>query len=100
MVGPRRAARKSPRREQGSRFVLTRAALIRMGLLALVAVLGCGAVPGPTDPAPSQAGCAGEPAKGNRGPVCHNGEFTGRYHEGLPVYAFPTIYVVGHRTAD
>jgi hypothetical protein len=77
---------------------LTPTALIRVALLALVAVVGCGAVPGPTDPAPSHGCRAGEPAQGNPRAVCHDGEFTGRYHEGLPVYAFPTIYVVGHRT--
>ena len=100
VVGAGRAPRKSPRREPGFYTVLTRNALIRMGLLPLVAVLGCGTVPGPTDPTLSRAGCTGEPAIGDPRPACHNGEFTGRYHEGLPVYAFPTIYVVGPRSAE
>lgn len=99
-VGPGHATGNPLRRLLERRFALTRTALIRTVLVALVAVLGCGAVPGPGDPAPSRAGCAGEPARGSPKSGCHNGEFTGRYHEGLPVYAFPTIYVVGHRTQE
>jgi hypothetical protein len=100
MVGLGRGTGKPLSRLLDHPFAFPRTALIRAVLLALVAVLGCGAIPGPAEPPPAQAACVAGPTKGNPEPVCHDGEFTGRYYDGLPVYAFPTIYVVGHRAAD
>jgi hypothetical protein len=72
-----------------------RTALLRIALVGIVATAACQVIPG-------DAGSALAPrsAVADTNAAPHVGEFSGRYHDGLPVYLFPTIYVFGKRTAD
>ncbi len=72
-----------------------RAASTRLALVGLCAVVACQIIPGDADPSRS-----GEAAKGVPVPATHVGEFSGTYQEGLPVYLFPTIRVIGHRSDE
>ena len=67
-----------------------RKALVGMSLLGLAALAACRAIPVDADPSPSEIADR----------TSHAGEFSGTYQDGLPVYLFPTIYVIGKRNAD
>lgn len=76
-------------------LAFVRAASIRAALIAVCAVVACQVIPGDADPTH-----AAESVKGVPSTATHVGEFSGSYHNGLPVYLFPTIRVVGQRSAD
>ena len=66
--------------------------------LGLVATAACQVIPGDAGSAPATATRDIVAKDANAAPRV--GEFSGRYQDGLPVYLFPTIYVVGKRAAD
>lgn len=80
-------ARKASSRAAARIVGRLRAALLRMALVGLGATAACQVIPGDAGSAPTVA-------------APHVGEFSGRYQDGLPVYLFPTIYVIGKRAAD
>ena len=92
---PRADARKSFGRAPSDMVRRLRTAVLRVALMGLVATPACQLVPGDAGSAPATA-ASGATAKD----ASHVGEFSGRYQDGLPVYLFPTIYVIGKRTAD
>lgn len=73
---------------------LLRSASTRIALAGLCAVVACQIIPGDADPSRS-----GETVKGIPR-ATHVGEFSGTYQDGLPVYLFPAIRVVGHRSDE
>jgi len=87
-----RAGGRQPRSRLSA---LMRAASTRIALVGLCAVVACQIIPGDADPSRSL-----ETVKGIPPAATHVGEFSGRYHDGLPVYLFPTIHVIGHRTGE
>lgn len=88
-------SRKAPRRPRSRIAPFLRAASLRVALVSLCAVVACQIIPGDADPTWS-----GETVKGIPPSATHVGEFSGAYHDGLPVYLFPKIHVIGHRSAD
>jgi len=82
------------RRPRSRLAAFMRAASTRIALVGLCGVVACQLIPGDADPSRSGETVKGIPA------ATHVGEFSGRYHDGLPVYLFPTIHVIGHRTGE
>ncbi len=77
-----------------------RTALIRIAAVGLLATAACHFLPGDADPTPPATAHASAPAKAAPNAAHHVGEFSGTYHDGLPVYVFPTITVIGRRTPE
>ena len=94
-IGPSGAIGHKGRCQRRSRTAaFLRSASTRIALVGLCAVVACQIIPGDADPSHS-----GEAVKGIP-PATHVGEFSGTYHDGLPVYLFPTIRVIGHRSDE
>jgi hypothetical protein len=73
---------------------LARTALTRITLVGLITTAACSVVPRDPEPSPPATAVKSTTA------ASRAGEFSGTYQDGLPVYLFPTIYVIGKRSAD
>lgn len=96
---PQAKTRKTPERQRSRIAVFLHAASIRFALVGLCAVVACQVIPGDADPMPPDNATAGA-VRGVPPATTDVGEFSGRYHDGLPIYLFPRIHVIGYRSAE